>query len=294
MKYVTHFFTILLAFVLIGCDSASEGNYNLGEQVYYKDFWFSKFVPDTLSKTLNVDFTEASRPIKLQLYKKIEGGREVAVKTSEAQLFLNSKECQSNIITLKPSKHKARLGLVFSSQAPKGEHTWYVKVIDWGGLEQINSGTDDTLFVWHAAKIVRMNPVKRNLIFAGVGLVLLLLLWLLISRVLIWPSTKFSTLYMDYCDGYGQKSIRMTGKYELVCTNNAKMKDSALRVFFVGKRQFEYNDFWTEPVTIKTGARANSVRIIKTHNFNLSGDLKRKEVIEIINADGKSVKIETT
>jgi hypothetical protein len=72
------------------------------------------------------------------------------------------------------------------------------------------------------------------------------------------------------------------------------MKDSALRVFFVGKRQFEYNDFWTEPVTIKTGARANSVRIIKTHNFDLSGDLKRREVIEIINADGKSVKVETT
>ena len=294
MKYTVHFLTVLLAFVLISCDSTSKSKHNLGEQVYYEDFWFSKYIPDTLFRTLNVDFSEASRPIKLQLYRKTEGGKHVAVKTTEAQLFLNSKKCQSNIIILKPSRHKARLGLVFSSQAPKGEHTWYVKVIDWGGLEQINSGTNDTLFVWHAAKIVRMNPLKRNLLFLGIGLLILLLLWLFVSRVFIWPSTKFSTLYMDYCDGYGQKRIKMAGKYELVCTNNPRMKDSVLRVFFVGKRQFEYNDFWTGPVTIKTGAKANSVRILKPQNFNIAGELKRKEVIEIINAAGKSVNIETT
>jgi len=290
MKYVTHFFTILLAFVLIGCDSASEGNYNLGEQVYYKDFWFSKFVPDTLSKTLIVDFTEASRPIKLQLYKKIEGGREVAVKTSEAQLFLNSKECQSNIITLKPSKHKARLGLVFSSQAPKGEHTWYVKVIDWGGLEQINSGTDDTLFVWHAAKIVRMNPVKRNLIFVGSGIALLLILSVIISR-LMYPATKFTKLTIKYPDK-SEREIKMAGRYELVCTSNCRLKDSMIKRLFRGKRQFDYDDFWTHDVVIKSG-NGKKVRVLNLKDFGLSGDAIRAEEFIITNNQGKNVSIET-
>jgi hypothetical protein len=290
MKYITHFFAILLAFVLIGCDSAGEGKHNLGEQVYYKDFWFSKFVPDTLSKTLNVDFTEASSPIKLQLYKKIEGGKEVAVKTTEAQLFLNSKKCLSNVITLKPSKHKAQLGLVFSSQAPEGDYTWYVKVIDWGGLEQINSGTNDTLFVWHAAKIVKMNPVQLNLIFSSIGLVLLLLICVLISRCM-HPTAKFTKVFITYSKEQ-EREIKMAGRYELVCTSNFSLKDSFIKRLFYGKRQFEYSTFWTHDIVVKSGS-GDKVRILNLKDFGLSGDTIRKEKFIITNNQNESVSIET-
>lgn len=301
MKNITYILAFAFALLLVGCESVNpETCQDWGKQVHYSDFWFKKFVPDTLYKTLNIDADgEIAQNVELQLYKKAEGNCEMVVPTSEVQLYVGNDRCDNNVITITPGTNSIRLGLVFAPEAKKGPYKWYLKVKDGGDVEVLNGYdlTDNAskeIFEWQAKKQVKMNPLANGMMLGGIGLVILLLLWLFISRVLIWPSTKFSTLYMDYCDGYGQKSIPMAGKYELVCTNNAKMKDSALRVFFVGKRQFEYNDFWTEPVTIKTGARANTVRILKSRNFDVSGDLKRREVIEIINADGKSVKIETT
>ena len=300
MKNITYILAFAFALLLAGCESINpETCQDWGKQVHYSDFWFKKFVPDTLYKTLNIDADgEIAQNVELQLYKK-DGKQVKAVPTSEVQLFADGAICPNNVICILPHTKSVRVGLVFTKEAQRGDYKWYLKVKNGGDVEVLNGYdlTDNAskeIFEWQAKKQVKMNPLANGIMLGGIGLVILLLLWLFISRVLIWPSTKFSTLYMDYCDGYGQKSIPMAGKYELVCTNNAKMKDSALRVFFVGKRQFEYNDFWTEPVTIKTGARANSVRIIKTHNFDFSGDLKRREVIEIINADGKSVKLETT
>lgn len=300
MKNITCILAFAFALLLAGCESVNpETCQDWGKQVHYSDFWFKKFVPDTLYKTLNIDADdEIAQNVELQLYKK-EGSQVMAVPTSEVQLFADGDICPNNVIRILPHAKSIRVGLVFTEEAKRGNYKWYLKVKNGGDVEVLNGydltdNASEEIFEWQAKKQVKMNPLANGLMLGGIGLVVLLLLWLFISRVFIWPSAKFSTVYIDYCDGYGQKSIRMAGKYELVCTNNAKMKNSALRVFFVGKRQFEYNDFWTEPVTIKTGARANSIRIIKTHNFDLSGDLKRKEMIEITNSDGKSVKIETT
>lgn len=300
MKKTTYIIAFACALFLVGCESINpEICQDWGKQVHYSDFWFKKFVPDTLYKTLNIDADgEIAQNVELQLYKK-EGNQVLIVPTSEVQLFADGAICPNNVIGIPPHTKSIRVGLVFTQEAQRGDYKWYLKVKDGGDVEVLNGYdlTDNAskeIFEWQAKKQVKMNPLANGMMLGGIGLVVLLLLWLFISRVFIWPSAKFSTVYIDYCDGYGQKSVRMAGKYELVCTDNAKIKDSALKVFFVGKRQFEYNDFWTEPVTIKTGARANSVRILKPHSFDVAGDLKRREVIEIINADGKSVKIETT
>lgn len=298
MKKITYI--LACALFLVGCESINpEICQDWGKQVHYSDFWFREFVPDTLYKTLNIDAdSEIAQNVELQLYKKVDN-QVMAVPTSEVQLFADGAICPNNVICIFPHTKSVRIGLVFTQEAQRGDYKWYLKVKDGGDVEVLNGFdlTDNAskeIFEWQAKKQVKMNPLANGMMLGGIVFVVLVLCWLFYSRCIKWPSARFSTVHIDYCDGYGQKSIRMAGKYELVCTNNAKMKDSALRVFVVGKRQFEYNDFWTEPVTIKTGARANSVRILKSRNFDISGDLKRREVIEIINADGKSVKIETT
>lgn len=296
----TNIFVAICAFfccsVLFSCKPTGA---DFGTFVHYNKRLGKEYIPDTLHKKLIIDADAFTRPVKLALYKEDSKSGKYILAGNEVQLYVNGKLCQDKVITITSKDKELDLGIVFNASAKDGTHRWHFHVVDAGEIECINGldvhrGTNLTDMAMFARFDHQWNPRTKVVFWTSIGLVVLLLLWLFVSRVLIWRSTKFSTLYMDYCDGYGQKSISMAGKYELVCTNNAKMKDSALRVFFVGKRQFEYNDFWTEPVTIKTGARANSVRIIKTHNFNLSGDLKRREVIEIINADGKSVKVETT
>ena len=293
-------FTFILAGLCCAIFSACQPKgTDFGTFVHYNDGFIRKYTPDTLRKTLVIDADDFTRPIILGLYKENSKTGDYVPVGDEAQLFANGKLCKNNVLEIKPKDKEIHLGIVFTSSAKQGIHKWHFQVLECGDIECVNgvdvdSGVNLTDMMMCAKFDHQWNPVTKVIFWSGVGLVVLLLLWLFISRVFIWRSTKFSTLYLDYCDGYGQNKIKMAGKYELVCTNNPRMKDSALRVFFVGKRQFEYNDFWTEPVTIKTGARANTVRVLKSQNFDVSGDLKRREVIEIINADGKSVKIETT
>jgi hypothetical protein len=77
------------------------------------------------------------------------------------------------------------------------------------------------------------------------------------------------------------------------------MKDSTWKRIFVGKRQFEYNDFWTQPVIIKSGNR-NKIRFENTRNqyYFEYGDIgtptqKHPITIENINTQEK-VTLQTT
>ena len=299
MKNVIYIFICLCVFFLVSCDNAQDVTHDWGTQVYYSDFWFKKYVPDTLYKTLIVESdVEVSGNVQLQLYKKIEGNKEIPVETSEVQLYVEGERCLDNIIVISPGTTKLSVGMLFSEKAIDGKYKWYLKVKNRGDVEVLNgcdlTNATNVIFEWKAKRREILNPLASGLIWTGVGLIVLSLLWFLISRCIIWSSTKFSVLYIDYCDGQGQKRINMAGAYELVCTNDINKKDSFLQKLIKGKRQFEYNDFWIEPITIRSGKIHNSISITRSRNYHVSGDLRRREEIEIIDMEGNSVKIETT
>ena len=133
--------TCILAFALLlaGCESINpETCQDWGKQVHYSDFWFKKFVPDTLYKTLNIDADgEIAQNVELQLYKK-DGNQVKAVPTSEVQLFADGAICPNNVICILPHTKSVRVGLVFTKEAQRGDYKWYLKVKNGGDVEVLN------------------------------------------------------------------------------------------------------------------------------------------------------------
>jgi hypothetical protein len=99
---------------------------------------------------------------------------------------------------------------------------------------------------------------------------------------------------VDYHDGCGQKTIKMSGAYELVLTGNANAKDSLFKKIFVGKRVYECNEFWDHEIIIKDGARRNAVKVAKLRTYSTDGELRRGEEWVIYNCDGKKATFMTS
>ena len=83
----------------------------------------------------------------------------------------------------------------------------------------------------------------------------------------------------------GPNRIKMNGKYELVCTNNTRKKDSFFEKIFKGSRQYEVNEFWSHDVIICDG-KSNKVRVQgledlsnSLKDFNLVGENRRNYII---------------
>ena len=293
----------IFTFILVGLccvifSACQPKGTDFGTFVHYNDGFIRKYIPDTLRKTLVIDADDFTRPIILGLYKENSKTGDYVPVGDEAQLFANGKLCKNNMLEIKPKDKEIHLGIVFTSSAKQGIHKWHFQVLECGDIECVNgidvdSGVNLTDMVMCAKFDHQWNPVTKVIFWSGVGLVVLLLLWLFISRVFIWPSTRFSTLYIDYVGELGNKRIRMHGAYELVCTNNRKLKDSFFARLFKGKRCFEYNDFWKQDLVLTNGAK-NRLKLSGLVNYTLVGECVRKEAFEIINEVGDKVKIETT
>lgn len=298
MKNITCILAFAFALLLAGCESVNpETCQDWGKQVHYSDFWFKKFVPDTLYKTLNIDADgEIAQNVELQLYKK-DGNQVKVVPTSEVQLFADGAICPNNVICILPHSKSVRLGLVFTKEAQRGDYKWYLKVKDGGDVEVLNGYdlTDNAskeIFEWQAKKQVKMNPLANGMMLGGIGFVVLVLFWLFYSRCIRWRRTKFSIVYIDY--GHKKVSVNMIGKYELVCTNDITLKDSFFERVFKGSRKYEYNDFWTQKVVIKGGRLSSSLLVSKPSTYKITSPQQRVKPFQIVNEKGETVTVKTT
>ena len=303
MLRINHFTVItFIASILVSCgEKEMDASMLWGKTDYYADFLFKDYEPVKMTKTIcfetNEDANGRVGNVKFGLYKKTEDESYIPVK-DEIRLYKNDVLCENNILLITPEDHEVQLGIEFTPEAEEGVHKWFLKVLDNGGFDRINEyATEEDslplLLEWKAEKNEVMNPLKRNIIGASVTIIVLAILWYFISRFIIWRSVPFSKIYITY-PNQDYHTIRMNGKYQLVCSNNKHAKDSILSVIFKGNKQYEYNEFWSHPIIIERGRNAKSIRISKLGDFILNGDKIRKQPFEIIDLEGNKVIIETT
>lgn len=268
-----------------------------GETEWYEPWMWKEYEPVIMERYIEFDFNEEAKhwlqgkPLKFEL-RTIDDDPVKNIK-----LYVNDKYCADNIFVINVQDTEAKIGIEFEKTAKEGNHSYIIKYIPSGGeslkLDVISFESFGYNNSIQAKKKDVANPAKVATIWSVIGFVALCVLWLIVSRLIIWSSTSFSTIYIDYNDNMGPKRIRMNGKYELVCTNNPRKKDSFMAKIFKGSKQYEYNDFWSHDVIICDGAR-KKVRVQGLKDFTLVGENRRNERFEIINDRDEKVTIETT
>lgn len=293
-------FKLLLLFMLavtfVSCKDKKDVVI-FGETEWYKPWLWSKYEPIIMERTFELEFNEDAKlwlkdtPLKFEL-RTIDDAP-----VEDIKLYVNGELCENNVFTVSVDDVELKMGIELDDNIKEGNYNYIIKYLgsdDNVKLDVVSFesfGYDNSIQV--KKKIVK-NPVMVATISSAVLFMILCLLWLFVSRIIIWRATSFSTVYIDYNDGMGPKRIRMSGKYQLVCTNNNKAKDSLLSWIFKGSRQYEFNDFWTHDVVMYDGSRRNNIRVQGLKDFCLIGESIRKERFEIENDKGDKVIIETT
>lgn len=297
MKTLIYLFIISIAFFFSSCQKDETTIY--GETEWYRPWLFHSYTPIKMERTLDLEFNNdakrwlKSNPLCFQLFEiNGEGNLQIA---NNVKLYVNDELCENNIFSIDVKNQSIKLAVEFSDEADEGIHSFIIKDITAGSkkLDVITFegfGKDDII---HVQKIIIMNPLKKNVILISIVILILAILWYFISRFIIWRSVSFSKVYITY-PNQEHHTIRMSGKYQLVCSNNKHAKDSFLSVIIKGQKQYEYNEFWSHPIIIERGRNSKSIRISKLGDFILNGEKNRKQPFEIIDSEGNKVIIETT
>ena len=271
MKKTTYIIAFACALFLVGCESINpEICQDWGKQVHYSDFWFKKFVPDTLYKTLNIDADgEIAQNVELQLYKK-EGNQVLIVPTSEVQLFADGAICPNNVIGILPHTKSIRVGLVFTQEAQRGDYKWYLRVKDGGDVEVLNGYdlTDNAskeIFEWQAKKQVKMNPLANGMMLGGIGLVVLILVWFSVIRFLLYDYFKIAKVNLDTSEKLYTKRVK--GLLSLTFTAK-RQQQSILERWFVGKRMYVVDSFFEAGDIIIVPKNKKAVGIRGVQNYD--------------------------
>ncbi|MDR1527825.1 MAG: hypothetical protein LBS46_09210 [Dysgonamonadaceae bacterium] len=305
----------LLSLVVASCDEppkkANVTRTDWGKASYYSDFLFDKYQPDTLTKKLQFEFNEtALDSITEAIALIVVKGKETATKDTvycayesepaqDIVLLKNGMKCEENVLSISTEENGKiiTLQIILPAGGQYEDETIHLglRVKNAGGLDYIdNIDLEKERLLSHEWTITKdnvYNPMGLLLFWILVVIVTLLTACFIISRILN-PSTKFSKLYIDYDDGAGEQRINMGHAYQLLCTNK-NTRFSIFHKFFIGVVKVEVNDFWTHPVTIKSGTRHN-VRISGLGEFELHPDeTVRKEPFTIVNENGQQATITT-
>ena len=273
MKKLIHLCSVLLLVgVLFSCSNECKeyGEY-FGEQIAYRsDFLWSKYVPDTLKQTLvfeqeNEPYT---KPIKLGLFETTndpETGKEIERPVGdEICLFVNGELQKGTQFVVKPEMKELELGVVFNREFLKkqfdgGErdYYWELKVLDFGDLDMVNenltSGEIPVLLTWKAEYSTKMNPLVKGLIWTGILIAVLLMLWFTLIRRMVFPTFAFDFLQVFYSQNgsrTGQEECSLHGARKIICSADSKHQ-SWLNRLFCGRVEYLTAPFWTTTVEMK-------------------------------------------
>lgn len=254
------FFTLLL----FSCSKKDENSAKVfwGKTDYYKNFLFKKYEPVIMTKKIEFDFNEDAEKgldtnIKFKLVEKDPDGNFNS--TADVLIYKNGILCADNILTLQPKDTTLELGMEFTPQARKGNHTLYLQVLNSGGLDRIDdielSSTNNFILAheWVVKKDEVYNPLAIGLFWIVVCLLTFLVVWRFVIRPILYETFKVRKLYV-FCPGSPMKTLTLKGAYKAVASNRMK-KQSIFNKFFKGKIVFTQNEFWEHDIEFIPGTR---------------------------------------
>lgn len=241
------FFVAFVSLVLLcSCDSeVNQGDF-WGVSEAYESFLWCRHEPDTLRKTLVFEFNDDARrlldrPVILGLFKKeidSEGVEKVVpLSTDQVRLFVDCTASPDNTFKVTKDTEELDLALVFPGMESTKVHTWYIRVIDNGGLDNVNGyevAASDCPIVKdvQVKTIKRANPLAVGFVTALIVIIGAFLLWMLLIRYMVYPRFKVALAYVGKGDAT-PTPVRIKKYIKFIITSGSK-RQSAISAFFTG------------------------------------------------------------
>ena len=251
----------LVPLLTVSCsDEPSIDSFTWGRSTEYSDFMWNKYVPDTLSRELIVDFNDDAElfmdsPVSFGLFEKNDFGEMIPVDSSKVEIYVNKIQSRNNLIEVMPPTESVTVGLVLTDKVKPGQISWYLKPVNDGGLDRINNMTpeefcrpDTALMEIQLKKKHIWNPLASGLVAALCIIVFTLMAWILCLKYAFYPVFRIKSITMTEPAPYFS-SHTVKGARKFVLTQK-KQSQSLVSKLFTGKIIYEVNPIWTTVIEI--------------------------------------------
>lgn len=286
---------LVIAFTTISCNDDKTKGENWGHTEYYKSYWFNKYEPIIMTRTLELElnndaarfFNDKNAYIEMC----VSSNPDKFVEPEDIKVYFNHQLCEDFKFKLYPKEQLGKedetlnkgeyaitgdLGIEFESSMAEGEHTFYLLYLSCNGKnilklkdsdDWLNTNSKDLTYAYggsissgiYATKEEIMNPaVKMTLIILGT-LLGFYLIWLLILRPLFYHHFRQKEFIIRYPSSNEDRYVNIKGFCSLILTD-CDIKQGFIKKMFKTCDAVEVNKVWTSKVVITPKGR-NDLKI---------------------------------
>lgn len=249
-----HYLYIITFFFLICLSSCKKDeSVTFGTVEYYPSFlWVdSKTMPVT--KTFDFAFSQDAKDYGSFAEFQFVDNDGKAISTDIMQIKIDGKKCPNNRFRINSDVASKELTFEFSPNAQDGKHQGYLKLVnhqlDRLDSQPLKAGQKVDAFQWTLNYDKRMNPLAKVLMWIGIAILAMLVIWLVVLRPIIYPRFKSvrKGVYFKDCPPL---TINFKGA-RLVILDNKSHKQSMWDKIFKGKIIYKQHPALLAKITMK-------------------------------------------
>lgn len=316
-KYFAIIILAISAIFVAACSEEDSGIERWGEIKSFPDWWLNRYHPETITRTLNIDFNEDAkadfqRDVLLGLYQVNEKGREIAVQPDQVKVFVDGEEMPDNKVRIGKDDTQKEIGLqiqkAYLDENGPGMFNWKFKVIDNGGLDYINefevSGSDETPLLDDNTAMDVYHERGKNVprVITDSTLITILLAFLAIVTLIQIFVPKFTDNQIKKqfitTDGNrkGMPSLnkKAKGSAEIILTGKKGMKQGFFNWLFHGRTSIVFIKGLPSDISLTPGKKFQTKALFNHQHFMSikAGDKEELKIVKGETTNGVPVEVE--
>ncbi len=246
---------IIASFFLICLSSCKKDeSVTFGTVEYYPSFLWVDSKTTPVTKTFDFDFSPDAKKYDSYAEFQFVDNEGKAINTDIMQVKVDGKKIPNNRFRIGSDVASKKLTFGFSPNAHDGKHQGYFKLISHQ-LDRIDSqplriGQKADAFQWTLYYDKRMNPLAKVVIWIGIAIFSMLIIWFIIFRPIFFP--RFGSIQKTFnIPGMAPLILRFKGARMVVVAASYSKKQSAWNRFWTGKILYKTHPAFVAPIIFK-------------------------------------------
>ena len=249
------FFYIIASIFLICLSSCKKDeNVSFGTVEYYPDFLWVDSKTTPVTKILIFNFSQDAKDNDSFAEFQFVDNEGKVISTDIMQIVIDGKECPNNRFRINSDVTSEELTFTFYPDAEEGKHQGYLKLVshqlDRLDSQPLTANQQVDVFQWTLNYDKCMNPLAIILIWIVIGIVVLVAVWQVCSRLIFYP--RFGSIQKTFIvPGMAPLIVKFKGARMVVLAASHPKKQSAWNRFWTGKILYKTHPAFVTPIVFK-------------------------------------------
>lgn len=261
---------LLFSLFIVILNSCKKNNDSLlpatdfGTAEFYEPFLFYNSDTVILSKSLKFNFNDYAEEKRSSVKIQFVDTAQNVITDQNVRFYINDELVNDNEFDLKSQDSTngiIKIGLQLLPGHPNGYTSGFLSIsnhsLDVINNNDLNSSDENRIFKWEAKYQVIMNPLKKILIWIGILILSLLVIWFMVLRNLL--HSKFEKGRISIVSPVFD-SIELNKNTKLVVFTNTPNKQNLFNSIFTGKIIYKINPIYEGDIILRPG-RKNQIKI---------------------------------